>query len=246
MLQAERYFDFRDGKFSKNEFKAGDYVKFGRLWYHVRETSENPIIATENEQNEIINQSNKSLDNTNAEAFINPSNPISAREQQHLRLLQQVLGVRRNSDASPRSPNYLRAPEALRRAHQRISSSSVVSNAVDPDIDESWNVGETQEKVVNERITFTCRICLWDGDFDEEQNKHQIVNPLVSPCECSGTMKYIHFLWLKAWVESKRKFKSYMHVSTYYWKDLTWELCKKRLPETVSAYGHTLSVNFYH
>lgn len=31
MLQAERYFDFRDGKFSKNEFKAGDYVKFGRL-----------------------------------------------------------------------------------------------------------------------------------------------------------------------------------------------------------------------
>jgi hypothetical protein len=29
--QAQRYLDFRDGRYAKNEFKAGDYIKFGRI-----------------------------------------------------------------------------------------------------------------------------------------------------------------------------------------------------------------------
>ena len=32
---------------------------------------------------------------------------------------------------------------------------------------------------------YTCRICL-DDEYDAE------TNPLLTPCKCSGTMKYIH------------------------------------------------------
>ena len=48
--------------------------------------------------------------------------------------------------------------------------------------DNNWN------KKVNTPI---CRICLCD---DNDQN-----NPLINPCNCSGTMKYIHLLCLKQW-----------------------------------------------
>mmetsp|Transcript_31505 Transcript_31505/g.31214 ORF Transcript_31505/g.31214 Transcript_31505/m.31214 type:complete len:91 (+) Transcript_31505:323-595(+) len=40
-----------------------------------------------------------------------------------------------------------------------------------------------------------CRICLC-GFIDTE-------NPLISPCVCKGTMKYIHIQCLQKWVSSK-------------------------------------------
>jgi E3 ubiquitin-protein ligase DOA10 len=36
-----------------------------------------------------------------------------------------------------------------------------------------------------EGTEFSCRICL-DSDYDS------MTNPLISPCKCAGTMKYIH------------------------------------------------------
>ena len=37
----------------------------------------------------------------------------------------------------------------------------------------------------------SCRICLGDENTDED--------PLLEPCKCSGTMKYIHAECLKNW-----------------------------------------------
>ena len=37
-----------------------------------------------------------------------------------------------------------------------------------------------------------CRFCLND-QFEEE-------NPLITPCDCSGSMKFVHFQCLKTWV----------------------------------------------
>ena len=36
-----------------------------------------------------------------------------------------------------------------------------------------------------------CRICLCDENVNN--------NPLINPCACSGTMKYIHLFCLKHW-----------------------------------------------
>ena len=32
-------------------------------------------------------------------------------------------------------------------------------------------------------------------------------DPLISPCNCSGTMKFIHLSWLREWLKSKMKLK---------------------------------------
>lgn len=56
---------------------------------------------------------------------------------------------------------------------------------------------------------FVCRICL-----SEESD---LANPLISPCNCSGTMKHIHFDCLKEWLGSKRTVKEGDFFISYTW-----------------------------
>ena len=72
---------------------------------------------------------------------------------------------------------------------------------------------------------FTWRICLSSGsEFDNDNN-------LISPWKWMGTVRHVHEQWLKAWLNSKRECKDTDYSRSYYWKDLSWELCKAVYPE---------------
>lgn len=43
-----------------------------------------------------------------------------------------------------------------------------------------------------------CRICL-----DEEEDI-SCGNPFITPCKCTGSMKYIHLKCLREWTDSKK------------------------------------------
>ena len=73
----------------------------------------------------------------------------------------------------------------------------------------------------------TCRICLEEDETSE--------NPFIIPCECSGSVKFIHLKCLRDWLNSKRvkQVSSNLspgnkegNVTFYYWKDLQCEMCK--------------------
>ena len=51
-------------------------------------------------------------------------------------------------------------------------------------------------------------------------------NPMVNPCKCDGTMKYIHALCLKEWLKSGRTTKENGLSVSYTWKSFDCELCK--------------------
>lgn len=61
----------------------------------------------------------------------------------------------------------------------------------------------------------SCRICFNECEED---------NPLISPCRCSGSLKFIHYNCLKSWLESKRTIKMTDSTMTYHWKSLECEL----------------------
>ena len=50
-----------------------------------------------------------------------------------------------------------------------------------------------------------CKICfVGEEQDDQDENKpKQTKNPLISPCNCSGSSKYIHLDCLKKWLQSK-------------------------------------------
>jgi hypothetical protein len=85
---------------------------------------------------------------------------------------------------------------------------------------------------VSEKEKF-CRICFVP---DEEED-----NPLFCPCDCSGSMRYIHFSCLKQWLNNRMTGRSTNFSYTFNLKNLECELCKVNLPERFKFRGKCFS-----
>ena len=72
----------------------------------------------------------------------------------------------------------------------------------------------------------TCRIC-----FRTHTNSY---DPLLSICECSGTMALIHFKCLQKWIITKSVKKINAYCITYTWKSFDCDICKKRIPSEIT------------
>ncbi len=72
-----------------------------------------------------------------------------------------------------------------------------------------------------------CKICL--SETQEEDD------PLLSPCHCTGSVKYVHLKCIQNWVQSKLSTQEQKNIVTIFWKSLSCELCK-----------HKLSLKYYH
>lgn len=79
-----------------------------------------------------------------------------------------------------------------------------------------------------------CRICLSETETQ--------IDPLICPCNCSGTMKYVHVNCLKEWIKSKVSSRVNEKGMTVYIKDLSCELCSYQLPTFVNYKGKNISL----
>ena len=85
----------------------------------------------------------------------------------------------------------------------------------------SLNFEPQQDLIYSDRgdnAARVCRICL-----DEEET---IDNPIVNPCNCSGTMKNVHLNCFKDWISKQVTQKKSSSVVSIAWKNLYCELCK--------------------
>ena len=86
-----------------------------------------------------------------------------------------------------------------------------------------------QEKIKNK----ICRIC-----YQEEDDS--IINPLIKPCKCSGSMKYIHMKCLLFWLKSRtvhhqnNSLEHNNYFNSYFInKEMQCELCKENFPDYI-------------
>jgi hypothetical protein len=98
---------------------------------------------------------------------------------------------------------------ADKKSHQEVSSSFICSPSA------------------SRSQAASCRICLSDETSAED--------PLICPCKCAGTMKYIHLLCLRQWLKSSMKTRQTGSSVSYFWKTLKCELCKEKLPSSVNV-----------
>ena len=82
-----------------------------------------------------------------------------------------------------------------------------------------------------EKKNATCRICYMEEEDPE--------NPLIQPCICSGSMKYIHLLCLKHWISTRscEQIDKTEHCCVYIIKEVECELCKTKFPDIISYEG---------
>ena len=76
-----------------------------------------------------------------------------------------------------------------------------------------------------------CRICYLDEETDS--------NPLIQPCLCSGSLKYIHLNCLKHWIGTRNwtRVENNEHCCIYLIKEIDCELCKTKLPDYIRHKG---------
>jgi hypothetical protein len=94
----------------------------------------------------------------------------------------------------------------------------------------SCNESEKNSEIIkkNKKI---CRIC-----YMEESDKR--INPLIKPCKCSGSMKYIHYECLLHWLKTKVLVANNVYCengffTTYLLNLIECELCKNHLPNYI-------------
>jgi E3 ubiquitin-protein ligase DOA10 len=90
-------------------------------------------------------------------------------------------------------------------------------------------------KKANDDAGRSCRICLDESDTPD--------NPFITPCKCDGSMKHIHLTCLREWLDSKRVSQKLEGVYSYYWEELSCELCKEPLAlNNISATDKTKNI----
>ena len=95
----------------------------------------------------------------------------------------------------------------------------------------SHNESEKNTEINKNKIKKICRIC-----YMEEMDKK--INPLIKPCKCSGSMKYIHYECLLHWLKtkvliSKNIYNNNGFFSIYSLDLIECELCKNHLPNYI-------------
>ena len=113
-------------------------------------------------------------------------------------------------------------------------------------ITETENIESSSSNIENinnnkQKKAILCRICYGD--------EHTIENPLIYPCTCKGSMKYIHYECLKNWLNSKIETDisglNETNIITYSTKDICCELCKSKFPDYVKYKGKLYNISFY-
>ena len=97
------------------------------------------------------------------------------------------------------------------------------SNTIKPKIKEHL-ISSESKKSEKQKI---CRICYMNETEDS--------NPLIRPCKCSGSMKYIHFKCLLHWLKTKIQIDKSEYIENDYFhiyspENVECELCKEHFP----------------
>jgi hypothetical protein len=77
---------------------------------------------------------------------------------------------------------------------------------INPDSSKKKQSKEQKDELLNisNESAMQCRIC-WGTEADADYQSD--FNPLISPCNCLGSVKAIHLKCLKEWLETKRSMK---------------------------------------
>ena len=111
-------------------------------------------------------------------------------------------------------------------------------------INTNLNVKDIQTETNNKKIyekeeTQKCKICRIC--YIEEET---IDNPLIQPCICSGSMKYIHLDCLKQWLQTSIfvKIEESQDCSIYLFKTPECELCKTKFTDFIRHKGRLYEI----
>ncbi|MCQ2820890.1 MAG: FHA domain-containing RING-CH finger protein, partial [archaeon] len=115
--------------------------------------------------------------------------------------------------------------------------STQIQKKVITDATENKNSRNKKKHPKKKKNSDVCRICL-ENEIDE------IDDPLIQPCKCSGSLKYIHLQCLRHWLNTHccNKISGTDYCSIFAMKSVECEICKEKLPDCLIHNGRQLEL----
>ena len=230
---------------NKYILSEGDYIKLGKIILKIKEINLN----NSNDNNNDNNNNNNNLSSLNSEEEkmsnnyhneinndINNSNIIEKKYKEnnviHFKNLYSNSSLNKISQKETLTINKETINREINESFENIFENN---NETERKKNYKFNIKLTKiilrKKSKKKTKIKKCRICY----SQEEDSKN---NPLIKPCLCSGSLKYIHYKCLLHWLSNKISIKKFFFsnenfFSIYSINKINCELCKEKYPEYI-------------
>ena len=191
------------------KLSVGDFFKLGKITFLVRKIKKVEVNNNNSYSSLSNNENNNSNFNLNNNNYNNSINEEYIHDEIHI---TRKNSIKTKNDAAD---------------EQQEKNDLICADSINNKLKILYlKVKDVNEKIKNKPIN--CRFCFSEGLFDGD-------NPLISPCSCTGSVKYIHLNCLRKWLTSKVTVKSTSNnnIYCYIFKSMECELCKCVIPERV-------------
>ena len=193
----------------KYKIKQGDILRFGRIITRIKEIKINKLLNIS--KNVGYNLSNK---------IINDISSFKEKEPQN---------SNNNNNESKKNPlrfsiDFSKINQSIRLTNNKNKNSGEILKTT------TISVSKSLKKIQKNKLPKICRIC-----YGEEEPDSDFDNPLVQPCNCSGSLRFIHLNCLKTWLNTKscNKILSNSNYSMFLVRSVECEICKTKFPDFV-------------
>ena len=192
----------------------GDVLKMGNAIFRIKMIQINENENKNNEKDNVTENNNNTL---LISGSANHSLDLNKFNNDEINIAAKTIDIKRisNSDSEKKEKELMKGDPPSKQELPTTSEK----------IDEkNKNIKNNKNKI--------CRIC-----YQEEDDN--LINPLIRPCKCSGSMKYIHLKCLLHWLKSRTANGSILsntneNFNAYYINQKTeCELCKQLFPDYI-------------
>ena len=218
------WFIFRksiQGQNFKYKIKEGDIIRFGRITTRIKEIVFNKSVNKKNKIN-IINNTIKENEDVRNEIPVAKSGEITNRKGG----VSKINSLKLSSDV--KKINILKLNLEKKEEENNKEKEKIIERNPHLKITQTIPINLMQRSNKKPKLPKLCKIC-----YGEEEDP--ILNPLVQPCHCSGSLKYIHLECLKHWLNTKSciKIEDNERFCVFLVKQIECEICKEKFPDFV-------------
>ena len=223
------WFSLRNSQIDKkiNTFKIneGDVIKIGKIIIRIRRIK--------------INKKNKKTNNNNNNNNINNNDCSISMSVDKINNLKEIgtNAINDNNIDDISINNNINTIENIDKNHKKNNKNDIfcanlkkTNRSINMKNLENSEKNNDEGEESNKNSDFCqkiCRICYQEDDTKE--------NPLIQPCLCSGSLKYIHLNCLKQWIGTRSciRVDNNDYCSIFLVKEINCELCKNKLPDYI-------------
>ena len=227
-------------KYNKYRLKKGDIIKIGRIFTKIKDIkfAKNKKSKKENSSFdfELISNKSKNGNNNNNNKILllkdidNLNNEKESKS--HKNKIYSLANQRNATDSNLQESIQILNLNSNNNNNNKNSTDKKLKLMENEENDITNNNKIKKIEIKSTKKIKICRICYLEEESPEE-------NPLVQPCKCSGSLKYIHLKCLKHWIMTRscQKIEEGDFCNVFLFKEVECEICKAKLPDLINHKG---------